>query len=322
MAPSRRQIAGAAIVAAFLAVPVIAAMTGSNALLNMASRVAIYAIVALSLDLLVGWSALVSFGHAAFFGLGGYAVAIAAFHLADGSTIFGWSGSNEALVTLPLAMVVAGGAALAIGALSLRTSGVYFIMITLAFAQMIYFLFVALKYYGGDDGLSLAGRNRLAGYRMTDAASFYWLCLAVLAACVVIQWRILGSRFGIVLRAAAASERRALAVGLPVYRYRLAAFVIAGAMAGLAGGLSVNLTRFASPDMMSWLHSGEFLVMIIMGGLASLGGPIVGAAAFLLVESTLSAATQYWQVVFGPFVLAVALFMPKGIWGFVRGGKA
>lgn len=313
----REHILAALVALALLAVPAVAAMTGSTYMLTVASRIVIYAIVALSLDLLIGWSGLVSFGHAAFFGLGGYVVAIAAHHLADGSTLLGWSGSNEALVAWPLAMLVSGLAALVIGALSLRTAGVYFIMITLAFAQMLYFVLVALKAYGGDDGLSLAVRNRFAGFRITDAWSFYWICLGALSLAVLLSWRLVNSRFGMVLRGAASSERRMAALGFPVYRYRLAAFVIAGMMAGLAGALWANLNRFVSPDMLSWLRSGEFIVMVIMGGLSSLAGPIVGAAAFLLVESSLSAATEHWQVVFGPFVVLIALFAPRGIWGLV-----
>jgi len=246
-------------------------------------------------------------------------VALAGFHLANDAPIFGWAGSNEALVVWPLAMLVSGFAALIIGALSLRTAGVYFIMITLAFAQMIYFLFVALKYYGGDDGLSLTSRNLFAGERITNAATFYWISLGALGLCLLIQWRLVVSRFGMALRGAASNERRMAALGFSVYGYRLVAFVIAGMMAGLAGALWANLNRFVSPDMLGWVRSGEFMVMVIMGGVSSLFGPILGAAAFLLVETALAGWTEHWQVAFGPFVLLVALFAPRGIWGLVRG---
>jgi branched-chain amino acid transport system permease protein len=316
---NRTNIATLLVVLAFLAVPMAATWMGTNYIITLATRVAIYGIVAVSLDMLVGRGNLVSFGHAAYFGLGGYAVAIASFHLANDVPIFGWSGTNEALISWPLAMAVSGVAALVIGALSLRTAGVYFIMITLAFAQMLFFLFVALKYYGGDDGLSLSTRNLFAGNRITDSRTFYWICVSALGLCVLLSWRILNSRFGMVLRGAAASERRMAALGFPVYRYRLAAFVIAGMMAGLAGALWANQTRFVSPDMLSWVRSGEFLVMVIMGGLSSLMGPVVGAAAFLLIESYLSGLTEHWQMVFGPFVLLVAVFAPRGLWGALRG---
>ena len=318
---TRSTIAGTLVVIAFLAVPSIATWTGNNYLITVATRIAIYGIVAVSLDMLIGRGGLVSFGHAAYFGLGGYVVGILAFHLTDGSTIFGYEGTNEALIAWPLAMLVSGLVAAVIGALSLRTSGVQFIMITLAFAQMIYFVFVALKYYGGDDGLSLGRRNTFAGEPLVNPRFFYWIVLGALALCTLAAWRILVSRFGMVLRGAAASERRMMALGFPVYRYRLAAFVIAGVMAGLAGALWANQNRFVSPDMMSWLRSGEFMVMVILGGLSSIVGPIVGAAVFLVVESALSGWTEHWQLVFGPFVLLVALFAPRGIWGLLREGK-
>jgi branched-chain amino acid transport system permease protein len=322
MGVNRSSVAGAVVALAFLVVPFIATWMGNTYLITVATRIAIYGIVAVSLDLLIGRGGLVSFGHAAFFGLGGYVVGICAFHLADGSTIFGFEGTNEALIAWPLAMLVCGCVAAVIGALSLRTSGVHFIMITLAFAQMLYFIFVALKYYGGDDGLPLGRRNTFAGMPVTNVRTLYWITLGALALCTLAAWRILVSRFGMVLRGAAASERRMQALGFPVYRYRLVAFIIAGMMAGLAGALWANQNRFVSPDMMSWLRSGEFMVMVILGGLSSIVGPIIGAAVFLLVESALSSWTEHWQLVFGPFVLLIALFAPKGVWGLLREGRS
>jgi branched-chain amino acid transport system permease protein len=320
MGLNRSTILACLMIAALLAVPYAAPYLGGNYIITQATRVVIFAIVALSLDLLIGRSNLVSFGHAAYFGLGGYVVAIASFHLANDIPLLGWAGSNEALVVWPLAMLISGIAALIVGALCLRTSGVYFIMITLAFAQMIYFIFVALKFYGGDDGLSMRSRNLFAGDRITNATTFYWICLSALALCLLVQWRLIVSRFGRVLSGGAANERRMAALGYSIYAYRLVAFVIAGMMAGLAGALYANLNRFASPDMMSWLLSGEFMVMVIMGGVASLFGPLIGAAVFLLVETSLSGATEHWQIFFGPFVLLIALFAPRGVWGLVRGG--
>ena len=316
---NRQTIACLLIVACLIAVPFAAPFLGGNYVVTLATRVVIFAIAASSLDLLIGRGALISFGHAAYFGLGGYVVALASFHLANDVPIFGWAGSNEALVVWPLAMLVSGLAALVIGALSLRTSGVYFIMITLAFAQMIYFVFVALKYYGGDDGLAMNSRNLFAGARITDARSFYWISLGALALCLLIQWRLVVSRFGMALRGAASNERRMAALGFSVYGYRLVAFVIAGVMAGLAGALWANLNRFVSPDMMGWVRSGEFMVMVIMGGVSSLLGPVIGAAAFLVVETALAGWTEHWQIAFGPFVLLIALFAPRGVWGLVRG---
>jgi len=304
-----------------VALPFVAQAYGSTYAITLATRVVIYAMVAVSLDLILGYGGMVSFGHAAYFGLGGYVVAILSFHLAEDVPIFGFAGTNEALVSLPLAMLVSGLAALVFGALSLRTSGIYFIMITLAFAQMLFYIFVALKYYGGDDGLSMPRRNLLAGTRLTDPASFYFLCLGLLGAVLGLMRAIVGSRFGMVLTGAKANERRMAALGYPVTRYRLVAFVIAGMIAGLAGGLWANLGRFVSPDMMAWMKSGEFMLMVILGGVSSLAGPVVGAAAFLLIESTISGLTQHWQAIFGPIVILIALYAPRGLWGAATGGR-
>jgi branched-chain amino acid transport system permease protein len=310
----------AVLLAGAIALPWAAEALGQPATIGLATRILCLGIAAASLNLILGHGGMVSFGHALYYGLGAYTVGILWEHFRLGEPIFGViPGSNELLVTLPIAMLVAGVAAAVIGALSLRTSGVYFIMITLAFAQMIYFVFIALKYYGGDDGLSMTSRNLFAGTRITNAQSFYWICLGALGLCLLIQWRIVVSRFGMALRGAASNERRMAALGFSVYGYRLVAFVIAGMMAGLAGALWANLNRFVSPDMLGWVRSGEFMVMVIMGGLSSLFGPIVGAAAFLLVETALAGWTEHWQVAFGPFVLLVALFAPRGIWGLVRG---
>ncbi len=316
---TRTRLLTALLIVSLIAVPLVAMAFGSTYAITLGTRILIYAMVAVSLDLILGYGGLVSFGHAAYFGIGGYVVAISAFHLADGSTIFGFEGSNEALLTLPLAVLASGIAALVFGALSLRTSGAYFIMITLAFAQMVFYVFVALKYYGGDDGLAMASRNRFAGFRVTDAATFYYICLGMLFVVMALVSRMLGSRFGMVIRGAKASERRMAALGFEVYRYRLVAFVVAGMIAGLAGGLWANLARFVSPDMMAWTKSGEFMVMVILGGLSSVIGPVLGAAVFILVETTISGFTQHWQLVFGPIVIAIALFAPGGLWGLMRG---
>lgn len=302
----------------FILLPFIAQAMGSMYIVTLATRIAILAMVALSLDLLVGWSGLVSFGHAAYFGLGGYVVAISSFHEQDGTTLFGFAGSHEALIVWPLAILVSAIFASVIGILSLRTRGVYFIMITLAFAQMLYYFFVALKIYGGDDGLALPARNVIAGYKITDARLYYFLCLGLLA-CV--WWglgRVVHARFGYVLRGAKISERRMKALGFDVNLYHLTAFVISGALAGLGGALWVNLDRFVAPDMLSWTRSGNFLVMIILGGSGTLLGPVVGAALYIILETKLAALSDYWQIVFGPLVIAVALFLPRGLWAYVR----
>lgn len=303
-----------------LALPSIAKAIGQPFLVILATRVVIYAIAAASLDLILGFGAMVSFGHAAWFGLGGYVVAIAAFHAGDGSTFLGVPGSNEALVVWPIAIVVTGLAALVIGALSLRTSGIHFIMITLAFAQMLFYLFVAVKTYGGDDGLSMVRRNAMPGLDLRDATLFYYLCLACLVAWLALCRRVVDSRFGLVLQGIRQSERRMAALGYPVYRHKLAAFVLAACGAALAGVLWTNSARFASPDMLSWVKSGEFLIMVILGGSGTLYGPVLGAAVLLGLEHALSAWTEHWMIILGPLLVVFVLFARRGLFGILAGG--
>lgn len=323
--PARRALDRRAVVIALgllllLALPPLAKAIGQPFLINLATRVVIYAIAAVSLDLILGFGAMVSFGHAAWFGLGGYVVAIAAFHAGEGSTFLGVPGSDAALVAWPVAIVVTGLAALAIGALSLRTSGIHFIMITLAFAQMLFYLFVAVKTYGGDDGLSMARRNAVPGLDLRDATLFYYLCLACLVAWLALCRRVVDSRFGFVLQGIKQSERRMAALGYPVYRYKLVAFVLAACGAALAGVLWANSARFVSPDMLSWVKSGEFLIMVILGGSGTLYGPVLGAAVLLGLEHVLAAWTEHWMIVLGPLLVVFVLFAKRGLFGVLTGG--
>jgi branched-chain amino acid transport system permease protein len=303
------------------AVPPVAAALGQPFLTTTFTRFVIYAIAAVSLDLILGFGGMVSFGHAAWFGLGGYVVAIAAFHAQEGSTLLGWGGSNEALVTWPLAVIVTAAVALPIGALSLRTTGIHFIMITLAFAQMLFYLFVALKYYGGDDGLALARRNVLPGLDLRQATTFYYVCLGCLAAWVALCRRIVASRFGMVLQGCRQSERRMAALGYPVYRYKLVAFVIAAAGAALAGVLWANAARFVSPDMLAWIKSGELMIMVILGGAGTLYGAALGAAVLLGLEQVLAAYTEHWMLVLGPLLVLFVLFARRGLFGLLVGAR-
>jgi len=298
--------------ATLLALPALAQLLGEPFLLSVASRILIYALAAVSLDLVVGYGAMVSLGHAAFFGVGAYVVAIAAHHGLTG----------EALVVWPLAVLAAALAAGVIGSLSLRTSGVHFIMITLAFAQMLYFVFVSLEAYGGDDGLMLWTRNRLAGLDLGDDTLFYYVCLAALGGFVVLCDRIVGSRFGRVVRGRKQNERRMQALGFATYRYKLACFVIAGAGAGLAGALIANHTEFVSPALMHWTRSGEILVMVILGGMGTLLGPVLGAAVLLIMEEVLIAYTEHWMALLGPFLILVVLFARRGVWGLLAGRES
>jgi branched-chain amino acid transport system permease protein len=304
----------------FLALlPTFAQAIGQPFLVNLFTRIVIYAIAAVSLDLVLGFGGMVSFGHAAWFGLGGYVVAVAAFHAADGSSFLGWPGTNDALAAWPLAIGVTGLAALAIGALSLRTSGVHFIMITLAFAQMLFYVLVAVKTYGGDDGLSMARRNALPGIDLRDTTTFYYVCLACLVAWTALCRCIAASRFGLVLQGIKQSERRIAAMGYPAYRYKLAAFVISACGTALAGALWANSARFVSPDMMSWVKSGEFMIMVILGGAGTLYGPVLGAMVLLGLEHVLAAWTEHWMVVLGPLLVAFVLFARRGLLGALAG---
>lgn len=303
-----------------LLLPPLALAADQPFFVSLASRMLIYGLAAASLDLILGYGGMVSFGHAAFFGVGAYAVGIMFTHGFEGSAFLGLiPGSDNALVVWPLAMLVAGLMAMAIGAVSLRTGGVYFIMITLAFAQMLYFFFVALEPYGGDDGLSLYGHSRLPLIDLSDDISFYYVCLVCLLMFLWLGRRLTRSRFGMVIAGVRENERRMIALGFPVYRYKLACFAIAGAVAGLAGALSANQTEFVSPALMHWTKSGEIMVMAILGGMGTLVGPVLGAGAFLLLEEVLSAWTEHWMIVLGPLLILVVLFARRGIYGWLVG---
>lgn len=311
----------AVLLAAAIALPWAAEALGQPATIGLATRILCLGIAAASLNLILGHGGMVSFGHALYYGLGAYTVGILWEHFRLAEPIFGLiPGSNALLVTLPVAMAVAGVAAAVIGALSLRTSGVQFIMITLAFAQMGFFLFVGLKAYGGDDGLLIRRRNIAPGLDLRDQNQLYWLCLGFLVAWLLLQWRIVESRFGRVLEGIRQNERRMAAIGIATYRYKLVGFVIAGMGCGLAGALTANYLRFVSPDLMAWQKSGEIMVMVILGGVGTLLGPVVGAAALVGMEYVLGGITENWQFFLGPILLAVVLWAPGGIMGLLGRG--
>ena len=289
-------------------VPPLAALLGQPFYLDLVRRMMIFAIAAVSLDLILGYGGLVSFGHAAYLGIGGYAVGILAFH-----------GIENGFVQWTLAIVASALAALLIGAVSLRTSGVYFIMITLAFAQMLYHLGISLETYGGDNGMRLAARSRFAGLvDLTNATTFYYVVLAILLALLVLGHRVVDARFGLVIRGARSNGPRMSAIGFPTFRYQLTLFVIAGATCGLAGALLVNQTEYLTPDFMHWTRSGEIMFMVILGGMGTLVGPVLGALVLLLLEDLLSAWTVHWQIILGPFLVLAVLFAKRGLFGFVR----
>jgi branched-chain amino acid transport system permease protein len=275
-----------------------------------ATRVLIYAMAAASLNLVLGYGGMVSFGHAAFFGAGAYVVGI-----------FAAEGVRSLWIAWPAAILVAALAALLIGAISLRTRGVYFIMITLAFAQMMYYVFVSMKAYGGDDGLSMPGRSSGLGLELRNDFVWYYLVLALLLVILYLLHRLLGSRFGRVIAAIRENETRATAIGYPVYRYQLLCFVISGAIAGLAGALIANQTSYVGPALLHWVQSGTLMIMVILGGVGRFWGGPVGAAVLLALEELFSgspllgAYALHWQLPVGIILLAVVLFAPRGISG-------
>jgi branched-chain amino acid transport system permease protein len=303
-----------ALAAMLLLLPMAANAIGDPALITLATRMVIYAIAAASLNLILGYGGLVSFGHAAYFGVGGYVVGILYFHFAADDMFLGFiPGSNQFLVTLFAAIFVSGLAALVLGALSLRTTGLQFIMITLAFAQMVFFLFVSLKVYGGDDGLIVRRRNLLFGLNMANDTTFYFVCVTIAALYFALFWRLVRSRFGLVLSGIRQNERRLAAIGISTYQYKLVAFVIAGMGAGLAGALMANFSKFVSPDMLHWSRSGELMIMVILGGGATLFGPAIGAVILVGLETVLTGWTEHWQVILGPILVLVALFTKGGV---------
>jgi branched-chain amino acid transport system permease protein len=305
-----RMIAIATVLVALAAVPPLAGLLGQPFYLDLFRRIMIFAIAAVSLNLILGYGGLVSFGHAAYLGIGGYAVGILAYH-----------GIHNGFVQFAVAIGASAAVALVIGAVSIRTSGVYFIMITLAFTQMLLYLGISLEEYGGDDGMRLPVLSRFPGLLdLASPAPFYYFVLAILAASLYLVHRLVNSRFGMALRATKSNEARTRAIGLSPYPYKLAAFVIAGAMCGVAGALFVNQTAYLTPEFMNWTRSGEIMFMVILGGMATLVGPVLGAAALLLLEDFLAGWTVHWQIILGPILVLVVLFAKRGLAGLLPGG--
>ena len=292
---------------ALLALPAVLTAFGQEFYIGFATRVLIFALAASSLNLVLGFGGMVSLGHAAFLGAGAYAAAICQ-----------QAGINEALIAFPAAMAAAGLLALLVGAISLRTRGVYFIMITLAFAQMAYYLFVSARAWGGDDGLPLNGRMQFAGITMSDDQTLYFVAFSAFTAAMLLFGRLADARFGRTLQAIRENETRMAALGYPVLRYRLLAFVLGGAFAGLAGALLANLTGLASPNLLQWTQSGTLLVMVIIGGVGYLYGGVVGAVVLLLLEESLVGVTEHWHIILGLLLLAIVLFAPKGVAALFR----
>jgi branched-chain amino acid transport system permease protein len=294
-------------IAGLLLLPLYSQVTGNIFVLTLFTRIVIFALAAASLNLIMGYGGMMSFGHAAYLGIGGYAVGILA-HEGIGSGFIQW----------PVALAASALFALVIGALSLRTRGVYFIMITLAFAQMAYYVASGLSRYGGDDGLTVYKRSDFGGLiNLSSRVQFYYLCLGCLFGGIYLIWRIVNSRFGMVVQGVRSNEQRMQAIGFPANRYRLVCFVIAGTICGLAGALLANNTDFVSPAAMYWTRSGDLMVMVVLGGMGSLFGPMIGAIVFLVLEEFLSQITEYWALIMGPLLLLIVLFGRGGIMGLL-----
>ena len=300
-------------------VPPIAEAAGEDFYISLFARIMIFAIAAVSLDLILGFGGMISFGHAAYLGLGAYAVGILSFY-----------GINNGYLQFATAFLGSALVALVIGAICLRTRGVYFIMITLALTQMLYFLGISLEEYGGDDGLNTDRSEFFSGFDLYEEVNLYYLVLLFLVVTVFAMHRLINSRFGMVVRGCHSNEDRMQAIGFPTFRYKLTAFVISGAVCGIAGALLANLTEFVTPEFMHWFRSGEIMVMVLVGGMGSLFGPAFGAAAYLLFEEwvpdvmelVIEGSGQHWHFIFGPLLVILVLFAKQGLWGLIPGGRS
>lgn len=296
-----------ALVIALLVLPIYTGLSGHRFVLTLFTRIVIMALAATSLNLIIGNGGMMSFGHAAYLGIGGYAVGM----LAHERIVSGF-------VQWPVALAACALFALIVGALSLRTRGVHFIMITLAFAQMAYYVIAGIARYGGDDGLTIYRHSEfVAPLDLSNKTQFYYICLGLLYASIYLIWRLVNSRFGMVIQGARSNDLRMQAIGFPTYRYKLICFVIAGTLCGLAGALLANFSEFVSPSVMYWTRSGDLIVMVVLGGTGSVLGPLVGAVALLVLEELLSGITEYWQIILGPLLLLVVLFARGGIDGLL-----
>jgi len=322
---SRGTVVRFAIFAVLVVLPWIAHAMHDPFWITIATRMLIYGLAAMSLDLILGYGAMVSFGHAAFFGLGAYVVGVLTHHNFYDEVIpflpIEWVGSMSAFVQWPLAMLVSGFIALLIGVLSLRTQGVYFIMITLAFAQMLYFFMIGLPDYGGEDGLNLWQRSEIPGLDLSDSSQFYYVVLVLVSLWFLLSRRVVESRFGRVLTGCRYNEPRMRTLGYPVVRYKLLAFTISAMGTGLAGALMANQNEFVSPSLMAWSTSGELMVMVILGGMGTLIGPLVGAFLLLSLEEVLAGLTEHWMVILGPLLVFSVLFARGGLYRFLVGQR-
>jgi len=325
MTMNREFLINSILAIALIAVPLIALGMDEPFIITLATKVAIFAMAGVGLNLVLGYGGLVSFGHAAFFGIGGYAAGILASHALNYEPImespFLIEGTTQMIVIWMVALIVSALVALVIGAITLRTSGVYFIMITLAFAQMIYYFAISWPAYGGEDGLSIYVRNGFPGINTLDPISFFALCAVMLAIAMVFSAVLIRSRFGLALQGARQNPQRMTAVGIAPFRIRLVAFVISAMITALAGALYADLNRFVSPTMLSWHMSGEIMVFVILGGVGRLFGPLAGAALYIILEHLLGGVWEFWQLPLGVLLLLVVLFARGGLVGVLAGER-
>lgn len=319
----KETLLNAVLIALFVGVALAAWIMDEPYLITLATKAAIFAIAGVGLNFALGFGGLVSFGHAVFFGLGGYAMGILAFHAQTYTPILEWpfaiNGTRSMPVIWGVAIVVSAVVAVGIGALSLRTNGVYFIMITLAFAQMFYYFAISWPTYGGEDGLSIYVRNEFPGLNTMDPIQYFAICFTLLLLVLFFVHRAAHSSFGLMLRAARQNEERVQAVGHTPFRLYLTAFVISGAITGLAGALFADLNRFVSPTLLSWHTSGEIMIFVILGGVGRVFGPVAGAALFILLEYVLGGLSEFWQIYLGAILLGVVLFARGGLYGLIAG---
>ena len=305
---SAQFVLGVCVIGSCAIAPILATAINEPYYVNLFARLMIWAIAAISLNLILGYGGMISFGHALYLGVGAYAVGICAYY-----------DINSIYVQSAIGISAAALIALVFGGISLRTRGVYFIMITMALTQMIYYLTVSIEKYGSDDGLIIYDRSEFGTslLNMDNAFHRYYLIFAVMIACLYFSHRFIRSRFGYVIRGAKSNETRLEVLGFPTFRYRLVCFVIAGVMCALAGILSANVEKYVSPDILHWTRSGELIFMVVLGGMASILGPVTGALVFWLLSEFLSRLTEHWHIIFGPFLILVVLLSPRGIDGLL-----
>ena len=319
---TREIIINAAILVSLLLTAIALYFMGESYYVNLVTRVVIFAMTGVGLNLALGYGGMVSLGHAAFFGLGAYVSGIAAFHFGESSEfIVGLSGTNQMLLIWCITIAVSAFVALIIGLISIRTTGVYFIMITLAFAQMIYYLAISLPTYGGEDGLLMQARNQFPLLDTENEIHFFFICFSLLILSLSLTSRIMSARFGAALDVARINDVRLATAGINPYPIKLIAFVLSAIITGIAGALFADLNHFVSPSLMSWHMSGEIIIFILLGGVGRLYGPVIGAALFVLLETFIGGYTEHWKLFLGLVLLGIVLFAKGGLIQLLAGDK-